>query len=208
MENDKLNNRQIKKDDKRNFILSVAEKIMTEKGISGLNMDLVSFETKFAKGTLYLYFKSKEEIFAHLTVKARELLLLEFQNSIINKENEIEKLKAVLWANFNFCQEYKLYYELLSFYEVNNNLIETEELRASIFGIANFITKIVEDGKAKNLIKETAIAQELVYILWATNVGMMQLIAVRGKSIESDLGIDAKTIYNSYINSIVTGLAK
>jgi TetR/AcrR family transcriptional regulator len=204
----KLESRQIKKDDKKSFILSIAENIMTENGINGLNMDLVAKETNFAKGTLYLYFKSKEEILAQLTIKARKLLLNKFQQSIKGISNEVEQLKAVLWANFHFCQRNKLYYELLSFYEVNNNLIETEELKASIFGLASFITKIVEDGKSKDLIKQTANAQELVYILWATNVGVMQLISVRGNSLKKDFGILPKVIYNSYINAIIDGLAK
>jgi TetR/AcrR family transcriptional regulator len=208
MDKVKFANRQTKKDGKKNFILSVAEKIMTEKGINGLNMDLVAKETDFAKGTLYLYFNSKEEILAQLTIKARALLLKKFQRSIKGIYNEIEQLRAVLWANFHFCQKHKLYYELLSFYEVNNNLTETEELKASIFGLASFITKIVEDGKKKNLIKPTANAQELVYILWATNVGMMQLISVRGKSLKKDFGILPKVIYNAYIKAIVDGLGK
>jgi TetR/AcrR family transcriptional regulator len=208
MEQAKFIKRQTRIDGKKNFILLAAEKIMTNKGINGLNMDLVAQETNFAKGTLYLYFKSKEEILAHLTIKARQLLLDKFQRSIKGISNEVEQLKAVLWANFYFGQKNKLYYELLSFYEVNNSLKETEELKESIAGLAIFITKIVEDGKSKNLIKPTANARELVYILWATNVGMMQLISVRGQALKRDFGIAAKTIYNSYINSIISGLAK
>jgi TetR/AcrR family transcriptional regulator len=208
MDNEKQARRQSKKDDKKGYILSVAEDIMTDKGINGLNMDLVAKETNFAKGTLYLYFKSKEEILAQLTIKARHLLLKKFKQSIKGIPNEVEQLKAVLWANFYFCQRNKLYYELLSFYEVNNNLTETVELKESIFGLASFITQIVEDGKKKELIKTTANAQDLVYILWATNVGMMQLISVRGNALKKDFGIQPKVIYTSYINTIIDGLAK
>ena len=208
MKKDKLLSKKIKKDDKRNFILSISEKIMTGKGINGLNMDLLAKESNFAKGTLYLYFKNKEEILAQLTIKARQLLLNQFREATKDFSNEVEQLRAVLWANFFFGQRNKLYYELLSFYEVNNTLKETKELKESLNGLARFITDIVESGKRKKLLKQTANAEELVYILWATNVGMMQLISVRGNSLKSELGIGPKAIYESYINSIINGLAK
>ena len=53
------------------YILDVAEQLMREKGLYALHMDEVAQRSGLAKGTLYLYFKSKEEILAALTLKAQ-----------------------------------------------------------------------------------------------------------------------------------------
>ncbi|MBC7557694.1 MAG: helix-turn-helix transcriptional regulator, partial [Chryseobacterium sp.] len=72
------------RENRKEFILSAAFSIMEKYGIYGLNLDLIAKETDLAKGTIYLYFKSKEEIISTLSLKARILLLNEFKE-IANK---------------------------------------------------------------------------------------------------------------------------
>lgn len=50
------------KSDKRDLIVDLAGRILLSKDYSELSMDLVAKEAGLAKGTLYIYFKSKEEI--------------------------------------------------------------------------------------------------------------------------------------------------
>ena len=77
----------LEKENRRESILSAAEAIMSTNGIHGLSIDLIANETQLAKGTIYLYFKSKEEILSILSVKARKLLFSEFQKIQKNQKN-------------------------------------------------------------------------------------------------------------------------
>jgi TetR/AcrR family transcriptional regulator len=51
--------KQKEKQNRRGDILKAAEKVMLANGLHGLNIDLIATETQLAKGTIYLYFKSK-----------------------------------------------------------------------------------------------------------------------------------------------------
>ena len=120
----------IEKENRRESILSAAESVMTTYGIHGLNIDLIANETQLAKGTIYLYFKSKEEILSVLSIKARKLLYKEFQKIEKSDISPIEKIKDLVKANYQFYKKSPLYYDLVSLYEVNNTLTETEEMHA------------------------------------------------------------------------------
>ncbi len=81
--------KQKEKQERYNAILEASEKIMQAGGLYALNMDLVAKETQLAKGTLYLYFKNKEEILAALSLKSRNLLLDYFTKAIKKKKNQL-----------------------------------------------------------------------------------------------------------------------
>lgn len=60
-------------------ILDVGERLLAERGYTGLRMDDVALEVEFSKGTVYLHFASKEDLVGELLVgsRARRLELLE-----------------------------------------------------------------------------------------------------------------------------------
>jgi len=49
-------------DERKNQIINAAEGVFTKKGFSEARMDDIAEETGLSKGTLYLYFKSKDDI--------------------------------------------------------------------------------------------------------------------------------------------------
>ena len=57
------------KAEKRREILEAAREVFFQKGVHRATMDDVAARAEVAKGTLYLYFQSKEEILAHLLLE-------------------------------------------------------------------------------------------------------------------------------------------
>ncbi|ACR78854.1 TetR/AcrR family transcriptional regulator [Kosmotoga olearia] len=53
---------QIKKEDKKDRILKSAEKLFAEKGYANVSISEIAKDAKVGKGTIYVYFSSKEEI--------------------------------------------------------------------------------------------------------------------------------------------------
>jgi AcrR family transcriptional regulator len=49
-------------DERKLQILSAAEQVFTQKGLDGARMDDIAEETGLSKGTLYLYFKKKDDL--------------------------------------------------------------------------------------------------------------------------------------------------
>lgn len=67
----------------RQEILEAARKVVTDRGVDGLTVDLVAREAEFAVGSIYRHFRSKEELI--------EVLITEFAEPIFE---EIEAIPA------------------------------------------------------------------------------------------------------------------
>lgn len=194
------------KQNRKQQILDAAEAIMVENGLHGLSIDLIAQYTQLAKGTIYLYFKSKEEILSILTIKARELLLNEFKKIAIKDITPIEKLQLIIIENYQFFKKYSLYYDLLSLYEANHNVVETEEMYKSSDEISKLVAHIVIQGQKENLINPTFNPYELTMNLWAMTVGVLQLFKVRGALISEKFDISEQNLLDNYMSIFLKGI--
>lgn len=197
-----------KKEEKYKLILDVAERLMKEKGLSALNMDEVAAMSNLAKGTLYLYFKSKEEIFAALALKARILLLEAFQDAVSKSNAPIEQLKLVIYANYTFLKSNSLYYDLVSFYENNERETETDEMVSVIGKISELIITIIKKGQSDGIIDNSIEPSVLSFSMWGMTVGIMQLLKVKAGLINHHESLSEKDILANYIGLFEKGIKK
>jgi AcrR family transcriptional regulator len=61
--------REREKEQRRNAILRAARKEFFEKGFRSVTVDTIARRAELSKGAIYLYFKSKEEIYAHILLR-------------------------------------------------------------------------------------------------------------------------------------------
>lgn len=181
---------------------------MQSHGLHGLSIDLIATETQLAKGTIYLYFKSKEEILSVLSIKARNLLFAEFQKIEKSKSSDIEKLKDIIRVDYQFYKKNPLNYDLVSLYEVNNKLTETEEMHQSGENITNLIVGIATRAQENGTLNANINPSILSMSLWGMSVGMLQLIKVRGAIMKEKLGISEKDLVNTFIEMLENGVKK
>ncbi len=198
----------IEKENRRQVILDAAITVMQSHGLHGLNIDLIAQETNLAKGTIYLYFKSKEEILSILTIRARSLLAKDFQKIETNKESNIEKLKSILKANYLFYKKNPLYYDLVSLYEINNRMTETAEMQQSGEKIMEIVVSIAGKAREEGTMNPKISPVILAMSLWGIAVGMLQLIKVRGAIIKDKLNISEKELLNSFVEMLENGVKK
>lgn len=79
--------------DKRKLILRIAEKIISKKGYSETTIDEITKRAKIGKGTFYLYFKNKEELFFSIINENLENLVEKIKREVEKIEDFFEKLK-------------------------------------------------------------------------------------------------------------------
>jgi TetR/AcrR family transcriptional regulator len=203
-----LDRKLIEKQNRREVILKSAENIMSVHGLHGLNVDLIATETQLAKGTIYLYFKSKEEILSILTMKAREMLFKDFEKIEKKKTPPLEKLKDIIKANYLFYKKNPLYYDLMSLYEVNNKHTETEEMAQWSEKITHLVKGIAQKGVENGTINPDLNLLHMTMIMWGTSVGVLQLIKVRGTFMKQKMGVEEKNLLNTHIEIFERGIKK
>lgn len=197
----------VKSKDKHQLILAAAEQIMLEEGMGQLSMNKVARTAQMAKGTLYLYFDSKEAILGELTIKARTKLLQQFKAAAQqHPDNALSQIEAICWACLDFFHTEQLYADLVSFYEANMGLKETPELEQSSLMISGFVIDIIKDGQQKGLIRNNIPAASLSFTMWGTNVGMMHLLKSKSHHIEEYTQQDSSHVFQAFIQLFIDGI--
>lgn len=102
-----------RKFERRESILKVATNLFYDKSFHDVTMDEIAEEVGVAKGTLYLYFSSKEKLYLEILESSFEAI-----ESILHKEVEKndpapKKLKKVLTIIFSFYMENKKVLKIL-----------------------------------------------------------------------------------------------
>jgi AcrR family transcriptional regulator len=90
------------KERRRQQILVSAKRVFSDKGYSRATMEDIANEAELSPGTLYLYFKNKEELFASLSLRILQYMIIRLEevgNDI--KMSPREKLEALKLAMFD-----------------------------------------------------------------------------------------------------------
>lgn len=74
-----VNRRAREKKERRSAIVDAAERVFFRKGFEAATMDEVAGEAELSKGTLYLYFKSKDELFIALSSRIIAEIVARFE---------------------------------------------------------------------------------------------------------------------------------
>ncbi len=96
-------------------ILEAAREVFFEKGIHQATVDDVAAQAEVSKGTVYLYFQSKESILAHLLLEGLSILLSQLEAAYAPQEpiSAEKHLRQLVEAYWQFSQTYPDYFRLL-----------------------------------------------------------------------------------------------
>ncbi|GAB6906569.1 Transcriptional regulator, TetR family [Desulfosarcina cetonica] len=166
------------KERRRQQIIVAAKRVFSEKGFNKATMEDIAKEAELSPGTLYLYFKNKEELYASLSL--RILQYLHIRVSHVNKESDLspdQKLKALMDAMYDVYDFDPLIiinmFHLQSS-ETLKNLSETllDEIKQLSQKSIGAIARIFEDGIAQDIyVDRHPVA--LADIFWAMFSGVV-----------------------------------
>ena len=87
---------------RRQQIMVAAKRVFSNKGFNKATMEDIAQEAELSPGTLYLYFKNKEELYASLSLRILQYLLIRVEHVNDDKETDPEgKLKALMDAMYD-----------------------------------------------------------------------------------------------------------
>lgn len=168
---------------RRRAILQAAKKVFYKNGFSNTRLEDIADACELSAGTIYLYFKSKEEIYVSLLFESMELFANEIEK--INNKNLSAANKVELVWNY-FYKFYRKNPELFRIIMFINN----EKLRESI---SDDIIKKINQISSKNfllfseILREGLIRKEekkesllnLSFILWSIFIGLVYFYETR-----------------------------
>src|SRR5215472_16139455 len=88
------------------LILDHAQRILLEEGFQNLNLDNLAKAVEYSKGTLYLYFKTKEDIAMAVVTRAAKERADFFERALGFKGCSRERIRAIGFACCHFASVY------------------------------------------------------------------------------------------------------
>lgn len=141
---------------RKKTILNAAMKLFSETDFHEVTVDEIANNVGLSKGTLYLYFKNKEDLFFSIIKEKSNELFSRLENSITNDFSFETTLQNFIKAHLNFFKENKAYFKII--HSEKCRMTMDDHYRMHDLGIKVFnqflklTEKLVKEGKKENSI--------------------------------------------------------
>jgi len=200
------------KQQRRNAIIDAAERLIFEKGYENTTMDMVAEEAELSKGTLYLYFKSKEDLYLAINARGMKILEQMFRDAAREVTTGLEKIENIGKAYFKFSQEFHNYFQAMIHYEAKKpdtdmelpcwDSCETQGMRT-----LEVVARAVETGIEDGSIRADVDPMQVAMALWGHTTGLIQVLALKVNQLEKFNDVTLEDIINTSFKMTRNGLA-
>ncbi len=174
------------KKQRRRAILKAARKIFFEKGLQAASMDEIAETAELSKGTLYLYFRSKEDLYVSLLEEGLAILRRMFEEVEARPLPADEALRQIGFTYYQFFKQYPDYFNILVFADsrvlhsqVSEEVLECSEQRS--LACLQVVAQVFARGVKEGFFRKDLQPIEVATLLWGTSNGMIGLIASKAE---------------------------
>ena len=202
--------KQREKEYRRNEIIRAARKIFSSKGFTASSMEEIALQAELSPGTLYLYFKNKEELHTVLSIDILKRLADEIQKVVkedISVEEKIERFRDVFIEVYDYDSSILINLFHLQSGETLKNLSEEVLKQIKTYSIMahGAIVDVVKQGINQGIFIEEHPAA-LADILWASYGGIV--LWVDSKRLLNDEKDFVKSTLKTAFQIISNGMKK
>ncbi len=195
----------------RENIIATAKRLFEMNGIAQTTMDDIAREADYSKSTIYVYFKSKEDIYNHILCEHMVILKERLNECVSNTEDFEQGYYKICESLVNFNEEYPLYYSsLLGELTASADKMRSDSVLSEIYKVGEEINKIIlaflKSAFEKKIIREDLPLLPTVFYVWSGISGIIQMASNKREYLEARLGMDhenyLKFAFESFYNSI------
>ena len=198
------------KEQRRNDIIDAAEKILFIKGYDNTTMEDVAEEAELSKATLYLYFKSKEDLHFAICTRAMQILMRMFQKAVLKNKSAFENLLEVGKAYVKFAQKHTNYFKSIIYFEAK----ELREMKCNecLLGDTEkcplmFFIRLIEKGQKDKSVKSGVSSEIMGHLLWAQTTGVLQMANTKKCQVLLDK-MNIEDIISGHFKILKSGIKK
>ena len=168
-------------------IVKASEKVFLTKGFEQTTMDDIAEQAELSKGTLYLYFKSKDELYSEIIKRGEKILTSLFTEAVNTNENGLCKVKKIGEAFIKFYNEHQEYNEALMRGHSHINSTDNANCNDGQNGGESHqvFMNAIDSGKKDGSIRSNIDPLKTSLLLWAQLMGVLQLIQIKGQSLKT-----------------------
>lgn len=195
---------------RRQEILEAARQVFFRHGFRSPTMDDVAAQAEISKGTIYLYFASKEAVLAHLLLDGLDVLLDNFDAAAdeVSDLTPEAALRRIAQVYLDFCQSHPHDFRLQMafdggrFEEAIPADLYREIVDKSMHGL-NVAVEAIERGRLAGVF-HVQDARQAAGVFWAALNGVLVLM---GHPLRRRLvGSDAQAMFQATLDQLMRGL--
>ncbi|MGH1364040.1 MAG: TetR/AcrR family transcriptional regulator [Calditrichia bacterium] len=189
--------REREKEYRRNMIVDAAEKVFFSKGFDHATMDDVAETSELSKGTLYLYFKNKDDLWHAIQLRGMKILHEEFQKALTIGGNGMCKVRKIGETYYNYAQSYPNYFHAMmtSDYakiDMDDKQSYGFQCHACSENVMDTVASALQEGIDDSSIRPNVHPMKTAYLLWGQMTGVIQVVAMgkKGNHMKSHHNVD------------------
>ena len=195
----------------RENILNAARELFETKGVQETTMDDIAVLADYSKSTIYVYFKSKEDIYNSIVVDYLDVLLGELTLCIETKESFEDSYYQLCDCLVSFCEQYPKYFASLIIEDKATNSRKRGEivLPETVRELYATIEALLVKGQKTKVLKDDLELGPTVLYVWSSLSGIIQISERKKKEIAKNMGMTIeeyrrfafRTLYSSLIQN-------
>jgi len=187
LRNNRSMNNNSKNNEKYHRILDAAVNVFADQGFHNSTISQIARKAGVADGTIYLYFKNKQDILSQFFTYKTRLVFTNFKQAVDKEKNAIEKLRCLIRIHF---QEFQRDRKMAEVYRMetrqSHQLMETQ-IKEMTKMYLDLISSIVEQGQEEATMRQDLFlalvkrfilgAVEEVINVWVISGGKYDLVS-------------------------------
>jgi TetR/AcrR family transcriptional regulator len=195
---------------RREEIVTAAEKVFFSKGFDLSTMDDVAEEAELSKGTLYLYFKSKEDLHMAVARKSIRILRAITLKATEGEGNALQKLGRMGRATVEFSRtDPDRMRSIMTLEEIEPQAlsITAADLQNMIYkeSTVGTVMQLVELGVEEKVIRADVPAFLVAHTLWMTVLSVVRFVTMKPGLFEA-LELSQDQILESHFELVLNGI--
>ena len=144
----------MKEENKHKKILQAAVKVFAEKGFYNSRVSEIAKEANVADGTIYLYFKNKDDILISLFEEEFGQIVENMRKELAEEKNPLQKIKRFAIAHLSIVIKQQELGEVLGVEVRQSSKFMKEYINKPFIEYLNLIRSIISEGQDAGLIRK------------------------------------------------------
>ena len=139
--------------DKYGRIITAATRIFAEKGFFKTTVSDIASAAEVAEGTIYLYFKNKDDVLISIFENSMDMFLREAEQDLAKINNAAERLRRFIHLHLRLVEEHKDLARVLHV-ELRQSAMFMREYRGGKFrDYLQFVQTLIEEGQSQDIFR-------------------------------------------------------
>lgn len=139
--------------DKYTRIIAAATRIFAEKGFFKATVSDIAGAAEVAEGTIYLYFKNKDDVLISIFENSMDMFLREAEQDLATVTGPADRLRRFIHLHLRLVEEHKDLARVLHV-ELRQSAMFMREYRGGKFrDYLQFVQTMIEEGQQKNIFR-------------------------------------------------------